>query len=129
MARTSRRPRPRIKPPSAVLLDPGKQRLLPAFYQLYPSSYQDSDGNGIGDIAGIQPRLGYLDSLGVNALWLNPVFKSGLGDGGYDVIDFYQVDPRFGTNAGLAAFAKDAHRRGMRVVLDLVAGHTSNQSE
>jgi maltose alpha-D-glucosyltransferase/alpha-amylase len=99
------------------------------FYQIYPSSFQDSDGNGIGDIAGIRSRLGYLDSLGVNALWLNPVFKSGFGDGGYDVIDFYQVDPRFGTNAGLAAFAKDAHRRGMHVVLDLVAGHTSNQSE
>ena len=100
-----------------------------AFYQIYPSSYQDSDGNGIGDIAGIQLRLGYLDSLGVNVLWLKPVFKFGWGDGGYDVIDFYQVDPRFGTNAGLAAFAKDAHCRGMRVVLDLVAGHTPNQSE
>jgi opacity protein-like surface antigen len=100
-----------------------------AFYQIYPSSFQDSDVNGIGDIAGIQSRLGDLDSLGVNALWLNPVFKSGWGDGGYDVIDYSQVDPRFGTNAGLAAFAKDAHRRGMRVVLDLVAGHTSNQSE
>jgi maltose alpha-D-glucosyltransferase/alpha-amylase len=99
-----------------------------AFYQVYPSSFQDSDGNGIGDIAGIRSRLGYLDSLGINAVWLNPVFTSAFGDGGYDVIDFYQVDPRFGTNAGLVAFVNDAHRRGMRVVLDLVAGHTSNQS-
>lgn len=98
------------------------------FYQVYPSSFQDSDGNGIGDIAGIQSRLGYLDSLGVNAVWLNPVFKSAFGDGGYDVIDFYQVDPRFGTNAGLVTFVKEAHRRGMHVVLDLVAGHTSNES-
>ena len=100
-----------------------------AFYQIYPSSFQDSDGNGIGDIPGIRSRLGYMDSLGVNALWLNPVFKSGWGDGGYDVIDFYQVDPRFGTNASLATLAKDAHSRGMKVVLDLVAGHSSNQSE
>jgi maltose alpha-D-glucosyltransferase/alpha-amylase len=99
------------------------------FYQIYASSFQDSDGNGIGDIAGIQSRLGYIDSLGVSALWLNPVFKSGWGDGGYDVIDFYQVDPRFGTNASLAALAKGAHARGIKVVLDLVAGHSSNQNE
>lgn len=99
------------------------------FYQIYPSSYQDSDSSGIGDIKGVQSRLDYIQSLGVNAIWFNPVFKSAFCDGGYDVIDFYQVDPRFGTNTGLVEFAKEAHKRGMHVVLDLVAGHSSDKSE
>ncbi|MBQ6578560.1 MAG: alpha-amylase, partial [Bacteroidales bacterium] len=67
-------------------------------YQIYPSSFQDSDGNGIGDIPGITSRLEYIKSIGVTAIWLNPIFVSGWTDGGYDVIDFYKVDPRFGTN-------------------------------
>jgi maltose alpha-D-glucosyltransferase/alpha-amylase len=99
------------------------------FYQIYPSSFQDSDGNGIGDLKGIQSRLDYVQSLGVNTIWLNPIFKSGFKDGGYDVIDFYQVDPRFGTNTALVQLASELHRRGMHLVLDLVAGHSSNQSE
>ncbi len=98
------------------------------FYQIYPSSFQDNDGDGIGDLKGIQSRLDYIQSLGVNAIWLNPVFKSAFKDGGYDVIDFYQVDPRFGTNSTLVALAREIHRRGMHIVLDLVAGHSSNQS-
>src|ERR1700753_2803959 len=98
------------------------------FYQIYPSSFQDSDGNGIGDLKGIQSRLDYVQSLGVNTIWLNPIFKSGFKDGGYDVIDFYQVDPRFGTNTELVQLANEIHRRGMHMVLDLVAGHSSNQS-
>ena len=69
------------------------------FYQIYPSSYMDTDGNGIGDLRGIILKLDYIQSLGVNALWLNPIFESGWFDGGYDVIDFYKVDPRFGTNS------------------------------
>ncbi len=99
------------------------------FYQIYPSSFQDNDGNGIGDIKGIQSRLDYIQSLGVNSLWLNPVFKSAFQDGGYDVIDFYEVDPRFGTNTTLVELAKQVHQKGMHIVLDLVAGHSSNQSE
>ncbi|MEO6758733.1 MAG: alpha-amylase family glycosyl hydrolase [Saprospiraceae bacterium] len=98
------------------------------FYQVYPSSFQDSDGDGIGDLQGIQSHLDYIQSLGINTIWLNPVFKSAFQDGGYDVIDFYQVDPRFGTNTGLVALANAVHRRGMHIILDLVAGHTSNQS-
>ncbi|MFL6450897.1 MAG: alpha-amylase family glycosyl hydrolase [Bryobacteraceae bacterium] len=98
-------------------------------YQIYPSSFQDSDGNGIGDLKGIQTRLDYVQSLGVNTIWLNPIFKSAFKDGGYDVIDFYQVDPRFGTNTDLVQLAGEVHRRGMHIVLDLVAGHSSNQSE
>ena len=92
------------------------------FYQIYPSSFQDNDGNGIGDLKGIQSRLDYIQSIGVNAVWLNPVFKSAFKDGGYDVIDFYQVDPRFGTNTDLVALANEVHKRGMHLVLDLVAG-------
>src|ERR1700744_2283846 len=98
------------------------------FYQIYPSSFQDADGNGIGDLKGIQSRLDYIQSLGVNTIWLNPIFKSAFKDGGYDVIDFYQVDPRFGTNTTLVELANELHRRGMHLVLDLVAGHSSNES-
>lgn len=97
------------------------------FYQIYPSSYMDSDGDGIGDLRGIQSRLGYLKGLGINAIWLNPIFVSGWFDGGYDVIDFYRVDPRFGTNSDLVALVKAAHLTGIKVCLDLVAGHTSNR--
>ena len=93
------------------------------FYQIYPSSYMDTDGNGIGDLPGITSKLDYIKSLGVNALWLNPIFESGWFDGGYDVIDFYKVDPRFGTNTDLVTLVNEAHKRGIKVCLDLVAGH------
>ena len=99
------------------------------FYQIYPSSFQDSDGNGIGDIPGIISRLDYIKSIGVTAIWLNPVYVSGWTDGGYDVIDFYKVDPRFGTNTDLVELVNQAHARGIKVVMDLVAGHSSDQNE
>ena len=67
-------------------------------YQVYPSSYKDSDGNGIGDIQGVISKLDYIENLGVSVIWFNPLFISGWIDGGYDVIDFYRVDQRFGTN-------------------------------
>lgn len=97
------------------------------FYQIYPSSYMDSDGNGIGDLPGITQRLDYIKSIGVNALWLNPVFESSWFDGGYDVIDYYKIDPRFGTNSDLVTLVNEAHKRGIKVCLDLVAGHTSSK--
>lgn len=97
------------------------------FYQIYPSSYMDTDGNGIGDLPGITSKLDYIKSLGVNALWLNPIFESGWFDGGYDVIDYYKVDPRFGTNSDLVTLVDEAHKRGIKVCLDLVAGHTSSE--
>ena len=99
------------------------------FYQIYPSSFQDSDGNGIGDIPGIISRLDYIKSIGVTAIWLNPVYVSGWTDGGYDVIDLYKVDPRFGTNSDLVELVNQAHARGIKVVMDLVAGHSSDQNE
>ena len=83
--------------------------------------------DGIGDLPGIISRLDYIQSLGVNALWLNPVYESGWFDGGYDIIDFYHIDPRFGTNSDMVRLIDEAHKRGLRVCLDLVAGHTSDR--
>ena len=96
-------------------------------YQVYPSSFKDSDGNGIGDIPGVISKLDYIESLGVSAIWFNPLFVSGWIDGGYDVLDFYRVDPRFGTNNDLVELIEKAHARGIKVMLDLVAGHTSDK--
>ncbi len=111
-----------------VMAQKGPQWLSKAlFYQIYPSSYMDSDGNGIGDLPGINAKLDYIQSIGVNAIWLNPIFESGWFDGGYDVIDFYKVDPRFGTNTDLVNLVKEAHKRGIKICLDLVAGHTSDK--
>lgn len=98
------------------------------FYQIYPQSFQDTNGDGIGDIQGIISRLDYIHSLGCNTIWLNPCFHSAFMDAGYDVIDFYRVAPRYGTNDDLRRLFDEAHQRGMRVVLDLVAGHSSDQS-
>lgn len=72
-----------------------------AFYQIYPSSFMDTNGDGYGDLPGITQKLDYIKGLGCNALWLNPVFLSGWTDGGYDVIDYYKIDPRFGTNTDM----------------------------
>jgi len=98
-------------------------------YQIYPSSFKDSDGDGIGDLKGIMSKLDYIASLGVECIWLNPIFLSDFIDGGYDVIDFYKVDPRFGSNSDLVELVKAAHCKGIKVMLDLVAGHTSDKCE
>ena len=98
------------------------------FYQIYPQSYMDTDGDGIGDIQGIIERLDYIRSVGCNTIWLNPCFHSAFMDAGYDVIDFYRVAPRYGSNDDLRHLFAEAHNRDMKVVLDLVAGHSSDQS-
>ncbi|MFE3137288.1 alpha-amylase family glycosyl hydrolase [Streptomyces scopuliridis] len=97
------------------------------FYQIYPQSFADSDGDGIGDFAGITGRLDHLAWLGVNTVWLNPCFASPFRDAGYDVSDYLTVAPRYGTDDDLARLVDEARRRGIRVLLDLVAGHTSDQ--
>ncbi len=97
------------------------------FYQLYPQSFNDSNGDGIGDIPGIISKLDYLQSLGVNACWLNPCFESPFQDAGYDVSDYYKVAPRYGSNEDLKQLFVEAHARGIRILLDLVPGHTSVQ--
>ena len=94
-------------------------------YQVYPSSFKDSDGNGIGDIPGVLSKLDYIESLGVNVVWFNPLFESGWIDGGYDILDYYKVDKRFGTNTDLVTLIDECHKRGIKVLLDLVPGHTS----
>ena len=95
-------------------------------YEIYPQSFADSDGDGIGDLRGIISRLDYLGWLGVDSLWLNPCFASPMRDAGYDVSDYLSVAPRYGTTADLVALVEAARRRGIRVLLDLVAGHTSD---
>jgi len=96
-------------------------------YQIYPRSYQDSNGDGIGDLAGITSRLDHLAWLGVDAVWLSPIFESPMEDGGYDITDYTAVDPRFGDLATAETLIEQAHRRGLRVVLDFVPNHTSHQ--
>ncbi len=96
-------------------------------YQVYPRSFADSTGDGVGDLNGLTARLGHLEELGVDALWLSPIYVSPMADGGYDVADYRDVDPVFGTLDDLDRLVQQAHRRGLRVVLDLVPNHTSDE--
>ena len=98
------------------------------FYEIYPQTFFDSNGDGIGDLPGILQKLEYLQYLGINAVWLNPCFASPFQDAGYDVSDFYQVAPRYGTNDDLRTLFAEARRLGIRILLDLVAGHTSTEN-
>ena len=97
------------------------------FYQVYPRSFQDSNGDGVGDLAGVTRRLDYLHWLGVDAIWISPFFASPQRDFGYDVSDYTAVDPRFGTLDDFDSLATRAHARGLRLILDFVANHTSDQ--
>lgn len=96
-------------------------------YQIYPRSFQDSDGDGIGDLAGVGRRLGYLADLGIDAIWISPCFPSPMVDFGYDVSDYCAIDPRFGTLADFDRLVAAAHARGIKVLLDFVPNHTSDQ--
>src|SRR6185436_14956605 len=96
-------------------------------YQIYPLSFQDSNGNGFGDLPGLLSRLDYLEWLGVDAIWLSPIYPSPMADWGYDVADYCDVDPRFGTLADADALIAAAHARGIRVLLDFVPNHTSER--
>ena len=95
------------------------------FYEIYPQSFQDTNGDGIGDIPGMIQRLDYIKSLGCNAIWVNPWYDSPFGDAGYDVRDYKKIAPRYGTNDDAKNFFDAAHARGMHVLIDLVPGHTS----
>ena len=99
------------------------------FYEIYPQSFRDSNGDGIGDLPGITEKLPYVKSLGCNALWINPCFDSPFKDAGYDVRDYKKIAPRYGTNEDMAQLCRRAHALGIRVLLDLVPGHTSEEHE
>src|SRR5215207_1436242 len=95
--------------------------------QVYPRSYQDSDGDGVGDLAGVRARLDYLEWLGADAIWLSPTFPSPNDDWGYDVADYRGVHPELGTMEDMDALISDAGERGIRILLDLVPNHTSDR--
>ena len=98
-----------------------------AIYQIYPRSFADSNGDGVGDLPGITAHLDHVASLGVDAIWISPFFTSPMADYGYDVADYRDVDPTFGTLADFDALIARAHALGLKVTIDLVFAHTSDQ--
>lgn len=96
-------------------------------YQIYPRSFQDTNGDGIGDIPGILSRLDYLEKLGINAIWLSPVYESPNDDNVYDISDYRKIGAEYGTMADMDLLIKEARQRGIRVIMDLVINHTSDR--
>ena len=124
---------PRRKRPPFVHLSPraATRRDLwwkgAVIYQVYPRSFQDSDGDGVGDLQGIRSRLDHLEWLGVDVIWLSPIYASPQADNGYDIADYQAIDPTFGTLDDFDALLADVHARGMKLVMDLVVNHTSDE--
>lgn len=98
-------------------------------YQIYPKSFQDSNGDGIGDLQGIIQRLDYIKNLGANVIWLCPIYCSPMEDGGYDISDYYHIDPMFGTDADMDELIQKADANGIKILMDLVINHTSDEHE
>ena len=96
-------------------------------YEVYPRSFQDSDGDGVGDLKGIIERVDYFQWLGVDVVWISPVYPSPMADFGYDVADYVDIDPLFGTLEDFDRLVEALHARGIRLVLDFVPNHTSDQ--
>ena len=118
------------RPKSQVLLRRGGGKpwwTETVVYQIYPRSFQDSNGDGIGDLPGILSRLDYLRSLGVGTIWLSPVFASPNDDNGYDISNYDAIHPDFGTMEDFRRLLAEAHSREMRIILDLVVNHTSDE--
>ena len=97
------------------------------FYQIYPKSFQDTTGSGVGDLKGIISRLDYLQKLGIDGIWLSPVCASPQVDNGYDISDYCAIDPMFGTLEDMQLLIDEAKKRGISIILDLVLNHCSNQ--
>lgn len=100
-----------------------------AFYQIYPRSFKDSNGDGVGDLRGVIEKLPYLKDLGINATWLSPIFKSPMADFGYDISSFFEIQPEYGTMDDFEELVKRAHELGIRVILDFVPNHSSDENE
>ena len=115
---------PKLKASTAVDKDWWRGAVI---YQIYPRSFQDSNGDGVGDLPGITSRMPYIASLGVDAIWISPFFTSPMKDFGYDVSDYCDVDPMFGQLSDFDALVATAHRHGLKVMIDLVLSHTSDQ--
>ena len=98
-------------------------------YQIYPRSFYDRNNDGIGDLNGITAKLDYLKELGITLIWVCPIFKSPMDDNGYDISDYYDVNPEFGTKEDLERLIKEAEKRGIKIILDLVINHTSDEHE
>lgn len=98
-------------------------------YQIYPTSFKDSNGDGIGDIQGIISKLDYLKDLGINCVWLSPVYKSPWEDNGYDIADYKSIHEWFGNMDDFKLMLDEMHKRGIRLIMDLVANHTSSEHE
>lgn len=98
-------------------------------YQIYPQSFNDSNNDGIGDIQGIIEKLPYLEELGVDVLWLNPIYVSPLVDNGYDIADYYKINPDYGTLDDFKELLEKAHEKKIRIIMDLVVNHTSDQNQ
>jgi oligo-1,6-glucosidase len=96
-------------------------------YQIYPRSFKDSNGDGVGDLRGIISKLDYIKSLGVDAVWLNPIFKSPNDDGGYDISDYYSIQPEFGSTEDFDELLSGLHQRGLKLIMDLVLNHSSDE--
>jgi oligo-1,6-glucosidase len=96
-------------------------------YQIYPRSFKDSNGDGVGDLRGVIEKLDYIKSLGVDAVWLNPIYKSPNDDGGYDISDYYSIQPEFGTMQDFDELLAGLHQRGLKLIMDLVLNHSSDE--
>ena len=98
-------------------------------YQVYPKSFYDTDGNGIGDVRGVTKKLDYLKDLGIDIIWLSPIYQSPMADQGYDISDYYKIDPSFGTIEDMDELISEAKKRGISILMDLVANHCSDEHE
>lgn len=120
---------PTPQPDATASIDDAQWWKEGILYQIYPQSFQDTDGDGFGDFKGVIQRLDYIESLGVNMVWMNPFFESPLVDNGYDVADYRAIHPRYGTMEDFKAMLDGFHDRGIRFVLDVVVNHSSDQHE